>query len=67
MHNQSPQIQSTQPFIQLLSPLGLFPGRWVGGISLIVGPLLILTGALLRIEFYFFAPLSTEQPKLQLR
>ncbi|QHT71958.1 hypothetical protein GXP67_09810 [Rhodocytophaga rosea] len=49
-------MQSTQPFIEPLSPLGLFPGRWVGGISLILGPVLILTGALLRIEFHFFAP-----------
>jgi hypothetical protein len=33
-----------------------FPGRWVGGGSLILGPLLIATGALLRIQFHFFAP-----------
>lgn len=33
-----------------------FPGRWVGGVSLILGPLLVACGALLRIRFHFFAP-----------
>ena len=33
-----------------------FPGRWVGGVSLVVGPLLLLTGVLLRIPFHFFFP-----------
>ena len=33
-----------------------FPGRWVGGACLILGPLLLLTGALLRVQFHFFAP-----------
>ena len=33
-----------------------FPGRWVGGVCLILGPLLLLTGALLRVQFHFFAP-----------
>lgn len=33
-----------------------FPGRWVGGVCLIVGPLLVLSGALLRVQFHFFAP-----------
>lgn len=31
-----------------------FPGRWIGGLSLILGPLLLLTAALLRIQFHFF-------------
>ncbi|HSK98406.1 MAG TPA: hypothetical protein VK891_17400 [Euzebyales bacterium] len=31
-----------------------FPGRWIGGISLIIGPLLLLAAALLRIRFHFF-------------
>jgi hypothetical protein len=31
-----------------------FPGRWIGGISLIVGPLFFLAAALLRIRFHFF-------------
>ena len=33
-----------------------FPGRWVGGCSLVVGPLLLLVGALLRVQFDFFFP-----------
>ncbi len=31
-----------------------FPGRWLGGASMILGPLLLLTGILLRIQFPFF-------------
>ncbi|WP_343952081.1 hypothetical protein [Nonomuraea longicatena] len=34
----------------------VFPGRWVGGASLIAGPLLVLTGVLLRLRFDFFFP-----------
>lgn len=33
-----------------------FPGRWVGGISLCIAPLIFLTGILLRIQFHFFFP-----------
>ncbi|MFE6889254.1 hypothetical protein [Streptomyces sp. NPDC057694] len=33
-----------------------FPGRWVGGAALVLGPLLMLTGALLRVRFHFFYP-----------
>jgi hypothetical protein len=33
-----------------------FPGRWIGGTSMILGPLLLLAGVLLRIQFYFFFP-----------
>ena len=33
-----------------------FSGRWVGGVCLIVGPVLVLSGALLRVQFHFFAP-----------
>jgi len=33
-----------------------FPGRWLGGTSLILGPLLLLAGVLLRIQFHFFFP-----------
>src|SRR5262245_558022 len=33
-----------------------FPGRWVGGIAMIVGPVILLVGALLRIQFQFFRP-----------
>lgn len=31
-----------------------FPGRWIGGLSLIIGPLLLLVAALLRIQFHYF-------------
>ena len=37
-----------------------FPGRWIGGVCLILGPVLMLTGALLRIQFHFFAPQQLE-------
>jgi len=40
----------------LPSPDWPFPGRWIGGVCLILGPLLMLTGALLRVQFHFFAP-----------
>ena len=33
-----------------------FPGRWIGGMSMIVAPIVLLTGVLLRIQFYFFFP-----------
>jgi hypothetical protein len=33
-----------------------FPGRWLGAVSLILGPLLLLAGILLRIQFHFFFP-----------
>ncbi|WP_206185010.1 hypothetical protein [Thermoactinospora rubra] len=33
-----------------------FPGRWVGAISLIGGPALLMTGILLRARFHFFFP-----------
>jgi len=33
-----------------------FPGRWLGSASLILAPLLLLTGILLRIQFHFFFP-----------
>lgn len=37
-----------------------FPGRWVGGIAMILGPLLLLTGALLRVRYHFFFPQQLE-------
>lgn len=37
-------------------PNTVFPGRWVGGASLVLGPLLLLTGVLLRLRFDFFFP-----------
>lgn len=33
-----------------------FPGRWAGGISLVIGPLLLGAGILLRLPFHFFFP-----------
>jgi hypothetical protein len=45
-----------------------FPGRWVGGTALSLGPLLLLTGTLLRAPFHFFFPhqiaAAAEQPGL---
>ncbi|WP_256102983.1 hypothetical protein [Streptomyces sp. Ncost-T10-10d] len=33
-----------------------FPGRWVGGVALVLGPLLMLAGALARVRSDFFFP-----------
>jgi hypothetical protein len=49
------------PFLQKgdseeVIPAYWFPGRWVGGITLVIGPLLLLAGVLLRIRFPFFFP-----------
>lgn len=33
-----------------------FPGRWVGGVSMVLAPVLLLAGVLLRIHFHFFFP-----------
>lgn len=33
-----------------------FPGRWVGGISMILAPILFLAGMLLRVQYHFFFP-----------
>ena len=33
-----------------------FPGRWVGGFTLMLGPFLLLIGVLLRIQYHFFFP-----------
>ncbi|MFC4061919.1 hypothetical protein ACFOWE_26760 [Planomonospora corallina] len=45
-----------------------FPGRWVGGVSLIAGPTLIMAGTLLRSPFHYFVPHQlvayTEHPTL---
>jgi hypothetical protein len=34
----------------------VLPGRWVGGVAMVAGPLLLLAGALLRLPFDFFFP-----------
>jgi hypothetical protein len=45
-----------------------FPGRWIGGFSLVLGPILILIGEILRINYYFYYPSQLaafkEQPTL---
>ncbi len=33
-----------------------FPGRWIGGLSMVIAPVLFLTGMLIRMEFHFFFP-----------
>jgi hypothetical protein len=33
-----------------------FPGRWVGGTAMILGPIFLFVGALLRIQFHYFFP-----------
>jgi len=33
-----------------------FPGPWLGGVSLVAGPLLLLSGTLLRLGVPFFFP-----------
>lgn len=35
-----------------------FPGRWVGGVAMVLGPLLMLAGALVRVRSDFFFPLN---------
>jgi hypothetical protein len=40
-----------------LMPEGFwFPGRWLGGFSLVLAPLLLLMGVLLRLPYHFFFP-----------
>lgn len=41
-----------------------FPGRWIGGISLILGPVLLLAGVVLRLPFHFFFPQQLEAFKV---
>lgn len=52
---------------EIASP-GIFVGRWLGGSSMIVAPLLLLAGILLRIRFDFFFPqqlqASSDHPRL---
>lgn len=40
-----------------------FPGRWLGGISLIIGPIFMLIGVILRSKFHFFFPDQLEAYK----
>ncbi len=48
------------PLPDALPPGAGFPGRWLGAASLILGPLLLLTGVLLRLRFDFFFPAQLE-------
>ncbi|WP_247236528.1 hypothetical protein [Telluribacter sp. SYSU D00476] len=56
IHHQQPSETSDTVYYSQLNDQLAFPGPWIGGVSLILGPLLILTGALLRIQFHFFFP-----------
>jgi hypothetical protein len=51
-----PSAPSASDYPAQQNDLSVFPGPWMGGVSMILGPLLMLTGALLRIEFHFFFP-----------
>ncbi|MFC6879266.1 MULTISPECIES: hypothetical protein [Actinomadura] len=46
-------MSSTQPSTHLALA---FPGRWLAGTSLVLGPVLLLAGVLLRARFHFFFP-----------
>ncbi len=37
-----------------------FPGRWIGGVSMILAPILFLVGMLLRMQYNFFFPQQLE-------
>ena len=47
------RVAADEPTAVAASPFW-FPGRWIGGLSLIVGPLLLLAAAVLRLPFHFF-------------
>lgn len=46
-------MSSTQPSAHVVFA---FPGRWLTGSSLVLGPVLLLSGVLLRARFPFFFP-----------
>lgn len=48
------RLHAALPVEQLAG--GGFPGRWVGGTAMVLGPTLMLAGALLRARFPFFYP-----------
>jgi hypothetical protein len=37
-----------------------FPGRWIGGVSMVLAPILFLVGMLLRMQYHFFFPQQLE-------
>ncbi|WP_248925634.1 hypothetical protein [Paenibacillus hamazuiensis] len=47
--------KTEQNFTSVISAQG-FPGRWAGGIALILGPVLLLAGTVLKFPFHFFFP-----------
>jgi len=53
-HSQITSSQSAERERQ--SEVFWFPGRWVGGIAMILGPIFLLAGSLLRIQFHYFFP-----------
>jgi hypothetical protein len=46
-------MSSPQPSAQVVPA---FPGRWLAGTSLLLGPVLLLAGVILRARFHFFFP-----------
>jgi len=56
MASQQPVNPLANGYPVRLTDQATFPGPWIGGTSLIIGPLLILTGALLRVQFHYFFP-----------
>src|SRR5262249_44906794 len=52
----SPYSQKVPPTIPNQSEAPWFPGRWVSGVSMVLAPLLLLTGIVLRLQFHFFFP-----------
>ncbi|MBB6394922.1 hypothetical protein BKA00_001836 [Actinomadura coerulea] len=46
-------MSSTQPPAHVVFA---FPGRWLAGTSMLLGPVLLLSGVLLRARFHFFFP-----------
>jgi hypothetical protein len=55
-HSKSPVDKRSLTGEERTQEIFWFPGRWIGGVSLILGPLLLLSGSLLRIQFHFFFP-----------
>lgn len=43
--------------------MDVIPGRWVGGVAMVIAPVLLLVGVLLRVQFHFFFPTSSRPSK----
>jgi hypothetical protein len=50
----TPALSATRPGLPVIT--AAFPGPWVGAITLILGPLVLLAGMLLRLPYDFFFP-----------